>query len=150
MPTVQWPVREREQKITTTSAEFKRAIREIKPWVVVRMLLASYQWYNPTRRLTWKISRLRSTRDKQRVCHRNHLRRTLKPKDILSNRLLCTGLCPSVAPQYRRDRVWFTLITTASDYEKKERGKIGYGWQNTSVRICCDSTTVQRCEAPKK
>mgnify|MGYP000980087848 CR=1 FL=1 len=129
--------------------EFKRAIREIRPpWLLVRMLLASYQWYNPARRLTWKVCRLRSMRINRSLSSKPSAR-TLKPKDILSNRLLYR-LVPSVRP-IEETESGSSLVTTASDYEKKrvKENRIRMA-EYLRTNLLQTPTTVQRCEAPEK
>lgn len=129
--------------------EFKRAIREIRPLgLLVRMLLASYQWYNPARRLTWKVCRLRSMRINRSLSSKPSAR-TLKPKDILSNRLLYR-LVPSVRP-IEETESGSSLVTTASDYEKKrvKENRIRMA-EYLRTNLLQTPTTVQRCEAPEK
>lgn len=129
--------------------EFKRAIREIRRLgLLVRMLLASYQWYNPARRLTWKVCRLRSMRINRSLSSKPSAR-TLKPKDILSNRLLYR-LVPSVRP-IEETESGSSLVTTASDYEKKrvKENRIRMA-EYLRTNLLQTPTTVQRCEAPEK
>lgn len=114
-----WPEREREQKITATSGRNLNVPygKSDRLGLLVKMLLASYQWYNPARRLTWKVCRLRSMRINRSLSSKPSAR-TLKPKDILSNRLLYR-LVPSVRP-IEETESGSSLVTTASDYEKKK------------------------------
>lgn len=145
-----WPEREREQKITATSGRNLNVPygKSNRLGLLVRMLLASYQWYNPARRLTWKISRLRSTRINKSLSSKPSAR-TLKPKDILSNRLLYR-LVPSVHP-IEETESGSSLITTASDYEKKgaKENRIRMA-EYLRTNLLQTPTTVQRCEAPEK
>ena len=129
--------------------EFKRAIRESdRLGLLVKMLLASYQWYNPARRLTWKVCRLRSMRINRSLSSKPSAR-TLKPKDILSNRLLYR-LVPSVRP-IEETESGSSLVTSASDYEKKrvKENRIRMA-EYLRTNLLQTPTTVQRCEAPEK
>ena len=113
-----------------------------------KLLLASYQWYNPARRLTWKVCRLRSMRINRSLSSKPSAR-TLKPKDILSNRLLYR-LVPSVRP-IEETESGSSLVTTASDYEKKrvKENRIRMA-EYLRTNLLQTPTTVQRCEAPEK
>ena len=129
--------------------EFKRAIREIRPpWVVGENVAGILSWYNPARRLTWKVCRLRSMRINRSLSSKPSAR-TLKPKDILSNRLLYR-LVPSVRP-IEETESGSSLVTTASDYEKKrvKENRIRMA-EYLRTNLLQTPTTVQRCEAPEK
>lgn len=145
-----WPEREREQKITATSGRNLNVPygKSDRLGLLVRMLLASYQWYNPARRLTWKVCRLRSMRINRSLSSKPSAR-TLKPKDILSNRLLYR-LVPSVRP-IEETESGSSLVTTASDYEKKrvKENRIRMA-EYLRTNLLQTPTTVQRCEAPEK
>ena len=145
-----WPEREREQKMTAISGRNLNVPygKSDRLGLLVRMLLASYQWYNPARRLTWKVCRLRSMRINRSLSSKPSAR-TLKPKDILSNRLLYR-LVPSVRP-IEETESGSSLVTTASDYEKKrvKENRIRMA-EYLRTNLLQTPTTVQRCEAPEK
>ena len=145
-----WPERERERKMTAISGRNLNVPygKSDRLGLLVRMLLASYQWYNPARRLTWKVCRLRSMRINRSLSSKPSAR-TLKPKDILSNRLLYR-LVPSVRP-IEETESGSSLVTTASDYEKKrvKENRIRMA-EYLRTNLLQTPTTVQRCEAPEK
>lgn len=113
-----WPEREKERKITVTSGLSLNVPygKSDRLGLLVRMLLASSQWYSPAKRLTWKAYRLRSIRLSRSSLSKQSAK-TLKPKDMMSNRWLFR-LVPSVRPIDETASGLLPTIT-ASDYKKR-------------------------------
>lgn len=112
------PEEEKERKTTAISGQNLNVPYEKSDrlGLLVRMLLESYQWYNPARVLIWKTCLLRSVR-KSKNSLSNPSAKTLKTKDILSNRWLFR-LVPSVHPISETECGLLPTIT-ASDYKKR-------------------------------
>jgi hypothetical protein len=145
-----WPEREKEQKITAISGLNLNVPYEKSDPLgsLVRMLLASYQWYNPARRLIWKVCRLRSARIDRSLSLKPSAK-ILKPKDIPSNRWLYR-LVPSVRPIGETEYGLLPTIT-ASDYKKRGPNSKQVGiTEYIHTNLLQTPTTVQRCEAPEK
>ena len=86
--------KERERKITATSGRkcYGQYGRYSPLGSLVKMLLVSYQWYNPARRLKWGVQTICSTRISYTERSSNSRLmpsvKTLNVQDIQSNRLL--------------------------------------------------------------
>ena len=86
--------KERERKITATSGRkcYGQYGRYSPLGSLVKMLLVSYQWYNPARRLKWDVQTICSTRISYTERSSNSRLmpsvKTLNVQDIQSNRLL--------------------------------------------------------------
>lgn len=115
---------EEERKITVISGQSLNELYEKSDHVglLVKMLLGSYQWYSPARRLIWKHRQLCSQRVTRTLSSsRSSLLKpsagTLKKKDIPSNRSLFR-LVPSELPT---DEIEYGLLPTitASDFKKR-------------------------------
>lgn len=129
--------------------EFKRAIREIRPpWVVGENVAGILSMVQPGKKADMESMPATEHEDKQELSSKPSAR-TLKPKDILSNRLLYR-LVPSVRP-IEETESGSSLVTTASDYEKKrvKENRIRMA-EYLRTNLLQTPTTVQRCEAPEK
>ena len=145
-----WQEREKERKITVTSGLSLNVSygKSDHLGLLVRMLLASSQWYSPAKRLTWKACRLRSVR-LSRSSSSKQSAKTLKPKDMMSNRWLFR-LVPSVRPIDEIESGLLPTITT-SDYKKRgpNSKQVGIA-EYIQMNLLQTPKTVQRCEPPEK
>lgn len=115
--------------------EFKRAIREIKPpWVIGENVAGILSMVQPSKKADMENIPATEYEDKQEFVIET-ICKDLEAEGYTVQPIVIPA-CAVVHP-IEETESGSSLITTASDYEKKERRKIGYGWQNTSVRICC-------------
>ena len=88
------PEREKEQKITVISGRkcYEQYGKYSPLGSLVKMLLVSYQWYSPARRLKWDAQTICSTRisytEQSNSSHSTPSVKTLNVQGIQSNRLL--------------------------------------------------------------
>ena len=117
--------KEREQTITVTSGLIcsEPYMKSNPIGLLVKMLLASSQWYSPVRRLRWEVNPLYSQRVTLYIKDNRNM--SLKPfavilnvKDIPSSRYLYR-LAPSVRPT---GGTGFGLLPTVTAQDYKRRG----------------------------